>query len=82
MRAVQAHAVGLDSARATAPSQTVQHLREHLKLAARHPGHGGTGQTDRVSVIVTDLFPELIPLMRVGKVFATLDQRPLTQGKR
>jgi LacI family transcriptional regulator len=39
------------------------------------------GRTDQVSVIVTDLFPELIPLMRVGKVFATLDQRPLTQGR-
>ena len=32
-------------------------------------------------MIVTDLFPELVPLMRVGKVFATLYQRPLTQGR-
>ena len=39
------------------------------------------GRTDQVSVIVTDLFPELVPLMRVGKVFATLYQRPLTQGR-
>lgn len=39
------------------------------------------GRADKVSVIVTDLFPELIPLMRVGKVFATLYQRPLTQGR-
>ena len=39
------------------------------------------GRTDKVSVIVTDLFPELIPLMRAGKVFATLYQRPLTQGR-
>jgi LacI family transcriptional regulator len=39
------------------------------------------GRIDQVSVIVTDLFPELIPLLRVGKVFATLDQRPLTQGR-
>lgn len=39
------------------------------------------GRTDKVTVIVTDLFPELVPLMRVGKVFATLYQRPLTQGR-
>jgi len=39
------------------------------------------GRTGKVSVIVTDLFPELVPLMRVGKVFATLYQRPLTQGR-
>jgi LacI family transcriptional regulator len=39
------------------------------------------GRADRVCVIVTDLFPELIPLMRVGKVFATLYQRPLAQGR-
>jgi LacI family transcriptional regulator len=39
------------------------------------------GRTREVSVIVTDLFPELVPLMRAGKVFATLYQRPLTQGR-
>lgn len=39
------------------------------------------GRTDKVTVVVTDLFPELVPLMRVGKVFATLYQRPLTQGR-
>ena len=39
------------------------------------------GRAGKVTVIVTDLFPELVPLMRVGKVFATLYQRPLTQGR-
>jgi LacI family transcriptional regulator len=39
------------------------------------------GRAGKVAVIVTDLFPELVPLMRVGKVFATLHQRPLTQGR-
>jgi LacI family transcriptional regulator len=39
------------------------------------------GRAEKVTVIVTDLFPELVPLMRVGKVFATLYQRPLTQGR-
>ena len=39
------------------------------------------GRAEKVTMIVTDLFPELVPLMRVGKVFATLYQRPLTQGR-
>jgi LacI family transcriptional regulator len=39
------------------------------------------GRAGKVAVIVTDLFPELVPLIRAGKVFATLYQRPLTQGR-
>jgi LacI family transcriptional regulator len=39
------------------------------------------GRAGTVAVIVTDLFPELVPLIRIGKVFATLYQRPLTQGR-
>ena len=39
------------------------------------------GRAGEISVIVTDLFAELVPLMRAGKVFATLYQRPLTQGR-
>ena len=39
------------------------------------------GRAGKVAVIVTDLFPELVPLMRAGKIFATLYQRPLTQGR-
>ena len=39
------------------------------------------GRAEKVTVIVTDLFPELVPLMRAGKIFATLFQRPLTQGR-
>jgi LacI family transcriptional regulator len=34
-----------------------------------------------VQVITTDLFPELIPYIKAGKVLATLYQRPFTQGK-
>lgn len=31
--------------------------------------------------MTTDLFPELVPLIRTGKVFATLYQRPHAQGR-
>ena len=34
-----------------------------------------------VAMVVTDLFPELLPLIRNGHVLATLYQRPLTQGR-
>lgn len=39
---------------------------------------GGLG---RVQVITTDLFPELVPFIEDGKVFASLYQRPFAQGK-
>src|SRR3569833_2724448 len=39
------------------------------------------GRAGKIAVIVTDLFPELVPLIRAGKIFATLYQRPLTQGR-
>jgi LacI family transcriptional regulator len=35
----------------------------------------------RITVIATDLFPELIPLIENGEVAASLYQRPFTQGK-
>jgi LacI family transcriptional regulator len=34
-----------------------------------------------VNTSITDLFPELVPFIESGKVFATLYQRPFTQGK-
>ncbi len=34
-----------------------------------------------LAVITTDLFPELVPLLRSGKVLATINQRPQTQGR-
>jgi LacI family transcriptional regulator len=40
-----------------------------------------TNLLGRVQVIATDLFAELVPYMESGKVFATLYQRPFTQGK-
>src|SRR5258708_18401365 len=35
----------------------------------------------RLAVITTDLFPQLVPLLRSGKVLATINQRPQTQGR-
>ena len=39
------------------------------------------GRGERISVITTDLFPALIPLIRSGRILATIDQRPQTQGR-
>ena len=71
--------------------QTCDLLARHPKLSSIYVSTSNSvpviqaleerGRTDKVTVIVTDLFPELVPLMRVGKVFATLYQRPLTQGR-
>jgi LacI family transcriptional regulator len=40
-----------------------------------------SGLSGRVVVIATDLFPELVPLIRSGRVLATIYQRPITQGR-
>ncbi|MFL6354190.1 MAG: substrate-binding domain-containing protein [Bryobacteraceae bacterium] len=40
-----------------------------------------TGRLGRIPVITTDLFPALAPLIREGKVLATVYQRPKTQGR-
>jgi LacI family transcriptional regulator len=39
------------------------------------------GRLDGLTVITTDLFPELVDWIRAGKVAATVYQRPLTQGR-
>lgn len=36
---------------------------------------------DRLTIITTDLFPDLVPEIRSGVVAATIHQRPLTQGR-
>jgi LacI family transcriptional regulator len=36
---------------------------------------------DRIAIVTTDLFPELVPYIASGGVLATLYQRPFTQGK-
>ena len=39
------------------------------------------GRLGDVCIMTTDLFPELIPLIRSGKVLGTVYQRPHTQGR-
>lgn len=36
---------------------------------------------ERLTIITTDLFPDLVPEIRSGVVAATIHQRPLTQGR-
>jgi LacI family transcriptional regulator len=40
-----------------------------------------SGLQGRITVITTDLFSALVPLIRSGMVVATVHQRPLTQGR-
>jgi LacI family transcriptional regulator, galactose operon repressor len=39
------------------------------------------GRLQGLTIVTTDLFPELVEWIRTGKVAATLYQRPLTQGR-
>jgi LacI family transcriptional regulator len=39
------------------------------------------GRRDRLTVITTDLFPDLVPLIESGAVTATIHQRPWVQGQ-
>src|ERR671931_2710439 len=39
------------------------------------------GRLQNLTIVTTDLFPELVAWIRSGKVAATLYQRPLTQGR-
>ncbi len=71
--------------------RTLSVLREHPNLkgiyistvnslpvlrAAEQEGH-----LSRLTVVTTDLFPELVEWIRAGKVAATVYQRPLSQGR-
>jgi LacI family transcriptional regulator len=40
-----------------------------------------SGLAGRIVVITTDLFPALVPLIRSGRILATIHQRPQTQGR-
>lgn len=40
-----------------------------------------SGRAGRIAVVTTDLFPALVPLIRSGRVLATIYQRPITQGR-
>ena len=40
-----------------------------------------SGRAGAIAVVTTDLFPQLVPLIRSGRVLATVHQRPVTQGR-
>jgi LacI family transcriptional regulator len=40
-----------------------------------------SGLAGKIVVIATDLFPALVPLIRSGRILATMHQRPQTQGR-
>jgi LacI family transcriptional regulator len=40
-----------------------------------------SGLAGKIIVITTDLFPALVPLIRSGRILATIHQRPQTQGR-
>ncbi len=39
------------------------------------------GRTGHLAVVTTDIFPELLPHLRSGAVWATMYQRPMSQGR-
>jgi LacI family transcriptional regulator len=70
---------------------TRQFIAAHPKLGAVYVSTANSipviealqeaGRLGRIPVITTDLFPALAPLIRGGKVLATVYQRPKTQGR-
>ncbi|HEX4169428.1 MAG TPA: LacI family DNA-binding transcriptional regulator [Bryobacteraceae bacterium] len=40
-----------------------------------------TGHLGKISIVTTDLFPELVPYIRRGEVLASIYQRPQSQGR-
>ncbi len=85
-RIVQAHD---DEHLAYAETKSV--LREEPELAGAYVSTSNSlpvlqaieeaGLGGRVTVITTDLFAALVPLIRSGRIAATIHQRPLTQGR-
>ena len=75
----------------TAYSRTSGLLRDRSDLCGVYVGTANSlpvlqaieesGCGGRIAVITTDLFPALIPFIRSGRVLATIDQRPQTQGR-
>ena len=66
-------------------------LRAHPQLRGLYIGTNNSlpalraaeqeGRLGGLTVVATDLLPELVDWIRAGKVVATIDQRPLTQGR-
>jgi len=70
---------------------TLENVRRHPGIAAVYVCTANsasvvqaleeTGCVGKTAVITTDLFPALVPMIRSGKVLATVYQRPRTQGR-
>jgi LacI family transcriptional regulator len=70
---------------------TRQALAKYPKLSGIYVGTANSvpvvkaledcGRLEGITVITTDLFPALVPLIRDGKVVATVYQRPKAQGR-
>jgi LacI family transcriptional regulator len=79
-----------DNARA-AYEKTAAILRERSDLCGMYVGTANSppvlqaiddaGRGGKIAVVTTDLFPALVPLIRSGRVLATIHQRPKTQGR-
>jgi len=75
----------------TAYTRTVTLLRKRSDVCGIYVGTANSlpvleaieesGRGGQITVIATDLFPALVPLIRSGRVLATIDQRPQTQGR-
>lgn len=86
-----AHVVEAHDDPEQADRQTRQFLAGHPDLRAVYVSTANsipvvraldeTGALPRTTVITTDLFPALVPLIRSGKVMGTVYQRPRAQGR-
>jgi LacI family transcriptional regulator len=75
----------------TAYARTAAVLRERSDLCGVYVGTANSlpvlqaiddaGRGGQIAVVTTDLFPALVPLIRSGRVLATIHQRPKTQGR-
>ncbi len=71
--------------------QTCKLLARHPKLAGLYVSTANSlpvikaleenAKVGKLTVVLTDLFPEVVPLIRSGKALATIYQRPFTQGR-
>lgn len=84
--AIQSHESARDAHKAT-----LRLLKEHPDLAAIYISTANSSpviaavvqshKAGQVKIIATDFFPEMVQWIESGQVFATLHQRPFTQGR-
>lgn len=82
---VEAHGDGTEAQRRTVAALRACPKLKGLYISTRNSlsvlrAADCEGRLAGLRVVATDLFPELVDLIRAGKVAATVDQRPLAQG--